>query len=65
MNKREYKKKHSDLISRMKLKRLVEWCNLYKRDLKGLREQSKGKFKKKLYCPKIDKLFIKFYKEQL
>lgn len=43
MNKRKYKKKHKDYLSRLSLKHLVEWCNLYKRHIKVQREQQKRK----------------------
>ena len=66
MNKRKYKKKHKDYLSRLMLKHLVEWCNLYKRSIKGQREQQmEGKHKNKLFYPKIDKMYIDWYKEKL
>lgn len=66
MNKRKFKKQHKDYLSRLSLKRLVEWCNLYKRDIKVQREQQKeSKHKNKIVYPKIDKIYIDWYKEKL
>lgn len=51
MNKRKYKKKHFDYLSRLQLKTLVSWCNLYRRHLKNIN------------CyPLIDKMYIQYWK---
>lgn len=61
MNKRQYKKRHRDVLSRMKLKHLVEWCNLYRRQTTGVLTKRKGL----LLTPGISKMYIKFWKEHI
>lgn len=61
MNKRGFKKKHPDWYSRWIFKHYIEWCNLYKREL---RRDRKGKYKNRVYFHGINIYYIKQYKEK-
>lgn len=65
MNKRKYKKKHLDYLSRCMLKHYVHWLNLYKREIRMQREQKQGKHSKLLILPKFTKMYITYYKDKL
>ena len=63
MNRRDFKKKHPDWYSRWIFKHYIEWSNLYRRNLKHQRKQTKGKWTKRVYFPSVDKIMMKFYKK--
>lgn len=65
MNKRDFKKKHKDYLTRHYFNGYIFWCNLYKRDKRFIREQKEGKHKKKICFIGISKYYLNWWKKQL
>lgn len=65
MNKRKYKKKHTDFYERMIFNRFIKWINLYENQVKNKRLQKYGKNTKRIYFPSISKMFINWYKNKI
>lgn len=65
MNKRKFKKKHPDCLPRMMLKHCVEWCDLYRRELRKLREQKNGHHADHIFFPEISRYYANWWKAKL
>lgn len=65
MNKRDFKRKHKDFLTRYYFANYVNWLNLYKREKRQIREQKEGKYNKRIFFIGITEYYIKWWREQL